>query len=150
MVLSHSFSVDQISFVVRLLITSFVVLWPKSSRVKCKSFIFFSSISFPFGSHSLALLVQVKPIRTAALTRYIAAAIWLHVSPMPVIHVQWQVLIFAVFLSTIICGMDPLWTEIFYILLWWYSIYFLKGYDIAKIEAILIYSNYMLYCSYSP
>ena len=45
--------------------------------------------------------------------------------------------------------MDQLLTEIFSILVWWYSIYFLKDYDIAKIEAILIYSNCMIYYSYN-
>ena len=45
--------------------------------------------------------------------------------------------------------MDPLWTEIFCILLWWYSIDFLKDYDIVKLETILICSKYMIYYSYS-
>ena len=69
-----------------------------------KTYIFFGSIVFRFGSYSLALLVQaglVKPIRTAASTQYIASATWLNVSPIPAILVQWQVLIFPVFSSII-------------------------------------------------
>ena len=78
--------------------------WPKSSRLKSKSFIFFGSIVFRFCSHLLSLLVPtelIKLIQTAASTRYIAAATWLHVSPIPAIQVQWQVFIFAVFSSII-------------------------------------------------
>ena len=62
MVLNHSFSVDQTSFLVKLLMVSFFPLWPKSSRMKSKSFIFFGSIVFRFGSPSLALLVQTGGI----------------------------------------------------------------------------------------
>ena len=67
----------------------------------------FGSIVFRFGSHSLALLAQAglaKPTQTAASTGYIAAATWLHVSPIPAIKVQWQVLIFVIF-SNIIQGL---------------------------------------------
>ena len=104
MVLNHSFSVDQTSFWRRLLMVPFFPLCLKSSRLKSNSFIFFGSIVFRFGRHSLALFVQaglIKPIRTAASTQYIAAATWLHVSPIPAVHVQWQLLIFAVFSSMI-------------------------------------------------
>ena len=71
---------------------------------------------FRFCSHSLALLVQaglVKPTQNAASTRYIVAAAWLDVSPIPAINVQWQVLICAAFqVLSKVCGMDPLLTEI--------------------------------------
>ena len=106
-VFKNSFSVEQTSFFVKLLMVSFFPLWQKSSGLKSlkyKSFIFFSSIVFRFASHSLTLLVQVglvKLIRTAVSTRYITAATWLHVSPIPAVHVQWQVLIFSVFSSII-------------------------------------------------
>ena len=106
-VFKNSFSVEQTSFFVKLLMVSFFPLWQKSSGLKSlkyKSFIFFSSIVFQFASHSLTLLVQVglvKLIRTAVSTRYITAATWLHVSPIPAVHVQWQVLIFSVFSSII-------------------------------------------------
>ena len=44
----------------------------------------------------------IKPIQTTTSARDIVAAItWLHVSPIPAIHVQWQILIFAVFLIII-------------------------------------------------
>ena len=112
MVLNHSFSVHQTSFLVKLLMVSFFPLWPKSSRLKSKSFIFFGSIVFRFGSHLLALLVQaglVKPIRIAASRQYIAAATWLHDSPIPAIHVQWQVFIFTVFSNII----QSMWNEPF-------------------------------------
>ena len=92
MVLNHSFSVDQTSFLVKLLLVSFFPLWraKKSSRLKSKYLVFFGSIVFQFGSQSLGLLVQAglgKLIRTAASTRYITAATWLHVSPIPAIYV---------------------------------------------------------------
>ena len=138
---------NQTSFLLKLQMVSFF-LWLKSSWLNSKSLIFFGSIVFRFGRHSLALLVQVglvKPIRTAFSARYIAAATWLHVFPIPAIHVQWQVLIFAFFLSITHC----LLTEIFYILHWWYSIYFLKDYGIPNVEAILIHSNCMLCYFYS-
>ena len=45
--------------------------------------------------------------------------------------------------------MDPLLNDIFYILLWRYSIYFLKDYGVAKVEAMLIYGNCLYYYSYS-
>ena len=154
MVLNHSFSVNQTTFFGEA--TNglfFFTLWPKSSPLKFESFIFFDSLVFRFGSHSLALLVQAglaRPIWTAASTRYIAAATWLHVSSITAIHVLWQVLNFAVFSSII----QSLWNGSFndwdfLHSLWWYSIYFLKYYGIAKAEAILIYSNCMLYYSYS-
>ena len=153
MVLNHSFSEDQTSFLVKLLKVSFFPLWPKTSWQKSKSFIFFSSIVFQFGSHSLTLLVQaglVKPIRNAASTRYIAAATCLHVSLIPAYMCNGRSLFLLSFqVLSKVCGMDPLLTEVFYILLWWYSIYFLNDYGIAKVEAILIYSNCMLYYSYS-
>ena len=110
MVLKQTFSVDQTSYLMRLLMLSFfslspsLFLWSKSSRLKSKPFLFFGLIVLRFGSHPLALLVEVglvKPIRTPASTRYIVAAIWLHVSSITSIHVQWQVLIFAVFLRII-------------------------------------------------
>ena len=66
---------------------SFFTLWPKSSRPKSKYFIFFGSMIFQSGSHSLTR------------TLYIAAATWLHVSPISAIHVQWQVLMFTVYSS---------------------------------------------------
>ena len=50
---------------------------PKSSLSKFKSLIFVGSISFLHGSHSFAELIHdgfVKPVRTAASTRHIAAA----------------------------------------------------------------------------
>ena len=46
MVLSHSFSVDETSFLLKLVIASFFSIWSKSSRLKSKSFTFFGSIAF--------------------------------------------------------------------------------------------------------
>ena len=46
MVLSHSFSVDETSFLVKLVIVSIFSFWSKSSRLKSKSFPFFGSIVF--------------------------------------------------------------------------------------------------------
>ena len=45
----------------------FFFLWPKSPRLKSKSFIFFVSIVFWFCNHSLALLVQAELVRTNRL-----------------------------------------------------------------------------------
>ena len=65
----------------------------KSSLSKFNFIIFVGSIYFPHGIYSFAELEHdgfVKPVRTAASTRNIAAATWLHVSPMPTIQVQWH------------------------------------------------------------
>ena len=91
---NDSFSVNQVSFLVRLLIVSFFLSLTKIFLTEIYLgfvIIFFGSITFRFGSHSLILLAQVglvKPIQTLALTRSIAATTWLHVSPIPAIHVQ--------------------------------------------------------------
>ena len=155
MVLNHSFSVDQTSFLVKLLIVFFFPVWLKSSRLKSNSFISFGKIVFRFGSHLLALLVQaglVKPIRIAASTRYIAAATWLHVSPIPAIHVQWQVLFFAVFSSII----QSLWNGSFIDwdflqspLMIQYLLPKRLWYRKSWSHLDLIYSNCMLYYSHS-
>ena len=108
---------------IRVLIVLFFPLWPKSSWLKSKSFIFFRSIFSRFGRHSMALVLQaglVKTIQTASSTRYIAAATWLHVSPIPAIHVKCQVLFLLTFqVLSKFCAMDPLLIEFFCSLLWW-------------------------------
>ena len=133
MVLNHSFSVDQTSFSVKLL------LWPKSLRLKSKYFIFFGSIVFWFWQPHIGICLYRQnwsnrfELSTAS-TKYMKLVTWLHVSPIPAIHLQLEVLIFAVFSSVIkFCEIYPLLTDIFYILLWWYSTYFLKGNGIAKV-----------------
>ena len=78
----------------------FLPRYAKSFLPKFKSFIFVESISFLHGSHSFAELVHdgfVKPLRTAAFTRNIAAATLLHVSHMPAIKVKWHHWIYADF-----------------------------------------------------
>ena len=61
----------------------------KFTLSKLKSLILAGLLTFLHGWHSFADLVNdgfVKPVRTAASTRNIAAAVWLHVSLMPACH----------------------------------------------------------------
>ena len=121
MVLNHSFSEDQNLFFGEATKGLFFSSLAKNLLQKSKSFMFFSSIVFQFGSHSLTLLVQaglVKPIRNAASTRYIAAATCLHVSLIPAYMCNGRSLFLLSFqVLSKVCGMDPLLTEVFYILL---------------------------------
>ena len=121
MILNHSFSVDQTSFLVKLVMVSFFRLWPKSSRLKSKSFIFFGSIIFRFGSLSLALLVHGDWSNQFGLhlqhdtLQLQHGYMFLLYQPYTCNDRSLFLLSFQVLSNT--CGMDPLLTEIFYILL---------------------------------
>ena len=128
MVLNHSFSVDQTNFLVMLLMVScFFALWPKSSRLKSKSFTFFGSIVFRFGSHLLALLVKAD--QTACTGRSNPFKLQLQRDTLQLQHgymfLPYQPCtcngrsLFSLSFQVLskVCGIDPLLTEIFYILL---------------------------------
>ena len=121
MVLNHSSSVDRASFLVKLVMVSFFRLWPKSSRLKSKFFIFFGSIIFRFGSLSLALLVHGDWSNQFGLhlqhdtLQLQHSYMFLLYQPYTCNDRSLFLLSFQVLSND--CGMDPLLTEIFYILL---------------------------------
>ena len=162
MVLSHSFSVDETSFLLKLVIVSIFSFWSKSSRLKSKSFTFFGSIVFHLAAthwhclrrrdwsnqfelrfnmiHCSCNMLQHDTLQLQHA--YFFLPYW------PYMCNGSSLFLLSFPVLSKVCGMGPLLTEVFSILLWWYSIYFLKGYGIAKVKAILIYSNYMLHHSY--